>query len=186
MELDMAKAFDRVWHAGLLYKRNSYGISGRIFGLIYSFLSNRLLWVVLDRNSSQEYPVNAGVPQCSILGHPLFLLYINDLPENVICNIAIYAYDTTLSVIWHLICGSNLNCLLNLNLIYETLWTGIRNRLLISMLEKLNWFCLTSPITMVLLMWQWVCLFLKKSHFLRCWGWPSLLNRLGFLHYLYC
>ena len=94
--LDISKPFDRVWHAGLLHKLKSYGISGQIFGLISSFLSNRRLRVVLDGKSSQEYPVNAGVPQGSILGPTLFLLYINDLPDNVICNIAIYADDTTL------------------------------------------------------------------------------------------
>ena len=94
--LDISKAFDRVWHAGLLHKLKSYGISGQIFGLISSFLSNRRLRVVLDGKSSQEYPINAGVPQGSILGPTLFLLYINDLPDDVICNIAIYADDTTL------------------------------------------------------------------------------------------
>ena len=95
--LDISKAFDRVWHAGLLHKLKSCGISGQIFGLISSFLSNnRRLRVVLDGKSSQQYPVNAGVPQGYILGPTIFLLYINDLPDDVICNIAIYADDTTL------------------------------------------------------------------------------------------
>ena len=94
--LDISKAFGRVWHADLLHKLKSYGISGQIFGLISSFLSNRQLWVVLDGKSSQEYPVNAGAPQRSNLGPTLFLLYINHLPDDVICNNAIYADDTTL------------------------------------------------------------------------------------------
>ena len=94
--LDISKAFDRVWHAGLLHKLESYGISGQIFGLISSFLSNRRLQLVLDGKLSQEYPVNAGVPQGSILGPTLFLLYMNDLPDDVICNIAVCADDTTL------------------------------------------------------------------------------------------
>ena len=94
--LDISKDFDKVWHAGLLHKLKSYEISGQIFDLFSSFLSNRQLRVVLDGKSSQEYPVNAGVPQGSILGPTLFLHYINDLPDYVICNIAIYADDTTL------------------------------------------------------------------------------------------
>ena len=93
--LDISKAFDRVWHAGLFHKRRSYGISGQVFGLISSFLSNRWLRVVLYGKSSQEYPVNAGVPQGSILGPKLFMLYINDLRDDVIRNIAIYADDST-------------------------------------------------------------------------------------------
>ena len=63
----------------------------------------------LDGKSLQEYPVNAGIPQAPILGPTHFLLYINDLPEYVICNIAIYSDDilSTLNVIRHLICDSN-------------------------------------------------------------------------------
>ena len=72
--LDISKAFDRIWHAGLLHKLKFYGISGQIFGLISSFLSNSRLKVVLDGKSSKECPVNAGVPQGSILGPTLFLL----------------------------------------------------------------------------------------------------------------
>ena len=92
--LDISKASDRVWQAGLLHKLESYGISGQVFGLISSFLNNRQLQVVLVGKSSQEYPVNAGVPQGFILGPTLFLLYINNLPDEVICDIAIYADDT--------------------------------------------------------------------------------------------
>ena len=81
-------------------------------------------------------------------------LYINDLPDDAIWDIAIYAHDTTLysNCDQHLICSNNLNWLLNLNLIYETLWTGAGSGLLISMLEKPTWFRLTGLITLVLLM----------------------------------
>ena len=81
--------------SGLLHKLKSYVILGQIFGLIFYFLSNRQIWVVLSWKSSQEYPVNARVPHGSTLGPILFLLYINDLPDDVICNIAIYTDDTT-------------------------------------------------------------------------------------------
>ena len=84
--LDISKPFDRVWHVCLLHKLKSYGISGQIFGLHSAFLSNGQLQVVLDGKSSQEYPVNPGVPQGSILYPTLFLLYINDFPDDVICD----------------------------------------------------------------------------------------------------
>ena len=94
--LDISKAFVRVWHDSLLDKLKSYGLSEEIFGLISSYLSNRRIRVVLDGKSLQEYLVDAGVPQASILGCTLFLLYINDLPDDVILNVAIYAVDTSL------------------------------------------------------------------------------------------
>ena len=84
-------------------------------------------------------------------------------------------------VIRYLICGNNCNWLLNLNQIYEKLWTGAESSLLISMLEKLSWFLLTGLITMVLLMWKWMGQFLRKTHLLRCWGWISFLNWIGAL-----
>ena len=92
--LDIYKTFKRVWYDGRLHKLRSYGISGQIFDFISSFFSNKQLWVVPDRKSSEKYPVNVGVPQGSILGPTLFLLYINDLPGDI--NMAIYADDTTL------------------------------------------------------------------------------------------
>ena len=134
--LDISKAFDRVWHDGLLHKLKSYGISGQIFGLISSFLSNRRLRIVLDGKSSQEYLVNAGVPQGSFLGPTLFLLYINDLPDDVICNIAIYADDTALyskcdqaSDLWQ-----QLELASELESDVRDMWIGAESGLFISML----------------------------------------------------
>ena len=128
-----------------------YGISGQIFGRISSFLSNKQLRVVLDGKSSQEYPINGGVPQGSILGPTLFLLYINDLPDDIICDIAIYAGDTTLyckcdqaSDLWQQL---ELPSELESDLRDTVDW--VRSGLLISMLGKLSWFCLTDLITMV-------------------------------------
>ena len=106
--LDIFKAFGRVCHAGLLHKLKSKGISGQIFGLISTFLSNKRFRVVLDGKSSQEYPLIAGVLQGSILGNTLFLLYINDLMMlSVILLSMLMMLLSTLHLIWHLIFGNN-------------------------------------------------------------------------------
>ena len=89
MVLDISKAFDRVWHAGHLHKLKEFQVRSD------SFLSNRWVGVVLDGKSLQEYPVIAGVPEGSIHGLTLFLLYVNDLLDDVICDIAIYTADDT-------------------------------------------------------------------------------------------
>ena len=167
--LNIPKAFDRVWHAGLPHKLKSYRISGKIFDLISSFLSNRRRWVVLDGKSSQEYPVNAGVPQGSILVPALFLLCINDLMMMSVILLSmrmILLSILTWSVIWQ-------NWLLNLNLTYQTLWTEAGSGFLISMLKKLNSFdqCNNTGAVDVKMDES-----VRKNHLLRYWVWLCLLN----------
>ena len=94
--VNKSKTFGKVWHASLLHRLKSYGISGQKFGITSSFLRNRWLWVILDGKSLLEYPVNGGVLEGSILSPTLFQLYINNLSDDFICNITIYADDTTL------------------------------------------------------------------------------------------
>ena len=94
--LDISKAFDEVWHSGLLHKLQSYGVKGALLDIIASFLSNRKIKVVLDGAASSIYSINSGVPQGSILGPILFLIFINDLPDSVINSLAIFADDTSL------------------------------------------------------------------------------------------
>ena len=84
--LDMSKAFDRVWHEGLLFTLKRLDLSGEYYGLIKSFLRNRHQRVVLNVQSSKCSSITAGLPQGSILRPLLFLVYINDLPNRLLSN----------------------------------------------------------------------------------------------------
>ena len=94
--LDISKAFDTVWHEGLLLKLNQNGISGNLLKLLRDFLSYRKQRVVLNGQHSSWNNVNAGVPQGSILGPLLFLIYINNLSNNLSSNCKLFADDTSL------------------------------------------------------------------------------------------
>lgn len=94
--LDIAGAFDTVWHSRLLVKCESMGIRGNLLDWLRSYLSNRKQLVAVDGVCSDPEPVCAGVPQGSILGPVLFLLYINDIPAALKSQPLIYADDCTL------------------------------------------------------------------------------------------
>ena len=92
----MSKAFDRVWHEGLLFKSKRLGLSGKYYELIKSFLRNRHQRVVLNGQSSKWFSIKAGVPQGSILGPLFFLVYINDLPNGLLSKPKLFADDTSI------------------------------------------------------------------------------------------
>ena len=97
--LDISKAFDRVWHGGLIYKLKQCGVSGQLLCLIQDFLRNRKQRTVLNGQCSNWGDMSAGVPQGSILGPLFFLVYINDLTSDLKCNVKLFADDTSLFTI---------------------------------------------------------------------------------------
>ena len=94
--LDFAKAFDIVSYPQLLLKLQHYGIKGQLLEWISDFLTTKRQRVVIDGHSSGWSAVTFGVPQGSILGLLLFLVYINDFPLAVKCNCGLFADDSIL------------------------------------------------------------------------------------------
>ena len=94
--LDVAAAFEKVWHEGLAAKLQQNGVSESCLNLFKSYLSNRKQIVVVDGVKSQICDVKAGIPQGSRLGPLLFILYINDIKDGLESELLIFADDTTL------------------------------------------------------------------------------------------
>ena len=92
--MDFSKAFDKVAHNRLMHKLDKYGIQGNTAAWIKDFLSERTQQVVVDGEFSGQVPVTSGVPQGSVLGPVLFLLFINDITEGVTSDMRLFANDT--------------------------------------------------------------------------------------------
>ena len=96
--LDFSKAFDSVSHYRLLVKMQNYGISEKLINIVKYFLANRTMRVRVGNEFSDLKHVTSGVPQGSVLGPILFLIFINDLPDNVKCKMELFADDVKLLV----------------------------------------------------------------------------------------
>ena len=94
--MDISKAFNKVWHEGIIFKLKQNGISDDLLNILSDFLRNRKQRVTLNGQSSSWTNVNAGVPQGSILGPLLFLIYINDLSDSLSSNAKLFADDASL------------------------------------------------------------------------------------------
>ena len=93
---EYVKAFDRVWHEGLIDKLTTAGVSDNLLTLFQSFLDNRYQRFLLNGQNSHWEMIKAGVPQGSLLGPLLFLIYINDLANNLMSNVKLFADDVHL------------------------------------------------------------------------------------------
>ena len=107
----MPKAFDKVWHNGLIFKLQQNGMSGFRLSTLTVFLKLRKQRMVLNGQLSSWSNIETGVPQGSILGPLLFLIYINDLSDGLTANARLFADDVSLfSVVYNInLSATNLN-----------------------------------------------------------------------------
>lgn len=110
--LDFSKAFDKVWHLGLLWKLEMYGVTGNTLKWLQSYLAGRKQRVTLGAASSELLHVQAGVPQGSVLGPLLFLVYINDLVRDIETDIFMFADDAS---VFENVKGNSNHCASKLN-----------------------------------------------------------------------
>ena len=97
--LDAAKAFDKVWHKGLLFKLRQASIKGKVLNCLSSYLENRRQQVVINGCNSSVLPAKAGVPQGSVLGPLLFLIFFNDITQGIDSTMSLFADDSSLGSI---------------------------------------------------------------------------------------
>ena len=98
--LDFSKAFDKINHSKLLWKLHQYGIKGTAICWIHAFLGNRSQTAVLDGEESGSVPVTSVVPEGSVLGPILFLVYINALPSELSSQVRLFADDSRVPDSW--------------------------------------------------------------------------------------
>ena len=94
--LDISRAFDNVWHKGLIYKLKQNGVAGNLLNTLADFLKDRKQRLVLNGQNSTRVNVEAGFPQGSILESLLFVIYINDLSQNLVSNPKLFVDGTSL------------------------------------------------------------------------------------------
>ena len=94
---DISKAFDRVWHKGLIFKLRQNGMHGELLSWISDYLSQRKQKVFIGSSVSNFQFLSAGIPQGSVLGPLFFLIYVNDIADNLLSITRLFADDTSIA-----------------------------------------------------------------------------------------